>query len=193
MSGWWSTGPAAVASTSGACRGCATSTPSPTPGSRRSTDENPTALTYSWNFGNGSGSGAVATRTYTAANTYTVTLTARDEWGLTATSTQTVTIAVPAGNRPPTAVFNPPACSGLSCNVSAVGSTDPVTGDALTYRWAWGDGTPDATTAGSSHTFPADGTYTVTLTVTDGWGAATVVTRDVTVSAPPPSPQAVGA
>lgn len=160
---------------------------------RSSTDENPTALTYSWNFGNGSGSGAVATRTYTAANTYTVTLTARDEWGLTATATQDVTITVPPDNQPPTAVFNPPACSGLSCNVSAVGSTDPDTGDSLTYRWAWGDGTPDATAASSSHTFPADGTYTVTLTVTDGWGAATVVTRDVTVAAPPPSPQAVGA
>ena len=116
---------------------------------RSSTDENPTALTYSWNFGNGSGSGAVATRTYT----YTVTLTARDEWGLTATATQDVTIAVPPDNQPPTAVFNPPACSGLSCNVSAVGSTDPDTGDSLTYRWAWGEGTPDATAASSSHTF----------------------------------------
>lgn len=160
---------------------------------RGSTDENPTALTYSWNFGNGSGSGAVVTRTYTSAATYAVTLTARDEWGLTATTTQSVTIAVPAGNRPPTAVFNPPACSGLACNVSAVGSTDPDTGDSLSYRWSWGDGTPDSTTAGASHTFGVGGTYTVTLTVTDGWGTASVVTREVTVSAPPPSPRAVGA
>ena len=159
---------------------------------RGSTDENPTALTYAWNFGNGSGSGAVVTRTYTAANTYTVTLTARDEWGLTATSTQTVTITEPTGNRPPNAVLNPPACTDLSCNFSAVGSSDPDTGDSISYRWTWGDGLPDTTTSATTHAFPAAGTYTVTLTVTDGWGKATAVTRDVTVTAPP-SPQAVGA
>jgi hypothetical protein len=33
-----------------------------------------------------------------------------------------------------------------------------------------------------SHTFPA-GTWTVTLTVTDGWGKAASTTRQITVSA----------
>jgi PKD repeat protein len=152
---------------------------------RGSTDENATTLTYSWSFGNGNGSGPVATRTYTSANTYTVTLTARDEWGVTATATGTVVITEPPGNRPPSAVLNPPACAGLSCNFSAVGSKDPDTGDAITYSWNWGDGTPLSTSASGSHTFPAADTYTVTLTVTDGWGKATTVTRQVTVTAPP--------
>ncbi|TNM36346.1 PKD domain-containing protein [Nocardioides albidus] len=151
---------------------------------RGSTDENAPTLTYSWNFGNGTGSGPVPTRTYTTANTYTVVLTARDEWGVTATATQTVTITVPPDNRAPVPVLNPPACSGLSCNFSAVGSADPDTGDAITYRWDWGDGTPVTTTASSAHTFPAAGSYTVTLTVTDGWGAATATTRTVDVTAP---------
>ncbi len=151
---------------------------------RGSTDENATTLTYSWNFGNGSGSGPVPTRTYTAANTYTVTLTARDEWGATATATQTVTIVKPPGNRPPSAVLNPPACAGLSCNFSAVGSKDPDIGDSITYRWDWGDGTAVSTSTSASHAFAAAGTYTVTLTVTDGWLNATTVTRQVTVVAP---------
>ncbi len=151
---------------------------------RGSTDENQATLTYSWNFGNGSGTGPVPTRTYTSANTYTVTLTARDEWGVTATATQTVTIGVPPTNRAPVAVLNPPACSGLSCNFSAVGSNDPDTGDTITYRWVWGDGTADSTSTSPGHAFPAAGTYTVTLTVTDGWGAATTTTRSVTVAAP---------
>ncbi|MDN4161704.1 PKD domain-containing protein [Nocardioides abyssi] len=150
---------------------------------RSSTDENPTALTYSWNFGNGSGSGAVVTRTYTAANTYTVTLTARDEWGTTATTTQTVTITEPTTNQPPTPVLNTPACTNLSCNFSASGSSDPNTGDTLAYRWNWGDGTADSTSSSATHAFAAAGTYTVTLTVTDGWGKATSVTRVVTVAA----------
>ncbi|WP_207005961.1 PKD domain-containing protein [Nocardioides aromaticivorans] len=151
---------------------------------RGSTDENATALTYSWNFGNGTGSGPVATRTYTAANTYTVVLTARDEWGVTATATQTVTIAVPADNHAPTPVLNAPACAGLSCNFSAVGSADPDPGDTITYRWDWGDATPASTASSTSHTFPAAGTYTVSLTITDGWGAPATTTRVVTVATP---------
>ncbi|WP_436698934.1 PKD domain-containing protein [Nocardioides sp. BYT-33-1] len=151
---------------------------------RGSTDENATTLTYSWSFGNGSGSGPVPTRTYTAAGTYTVVLTARDEWGVTGTATQTVTITTPPTNRPPNAVLNPPACANLSCNFSAVGSADPDTGDTINYRWDWGDGTPNTTSASAAHTFPAAGTYTVTLTVTDGWGAATTVTRQVVVTTP---------
>lgn len=151
---------------------------------RGSTDENQATLTYSWAFGNGSGSGPVPTRTYTSAATYTVTLTARDEWGVTATATQTVTIAVPPDNQAPVAVLNPPACSGLTCNFSAVGSADPDTGDTITYRWVWGDGTPDSTSTSPGHAFPAAGTYTVRLTVTDGWGAVTTTEREVTVAAP---------
>lgn len=151
---------------------------------RGSTDENAATLTYSWNFGNGTGTGPLPTRTYTAAGTYTVTLTAKDEWGDTGTATQTVTITTPPGNRAPVAVLNPPACSGLVCNFSAVGSSDPDTGDAITYRWVWGDGTANSTASSVSHTFPTAGTYTVELTVTDGWGVATTTTRSVTVSTP---------
>lgn len=151
---------------------------------RSSTDESPPSLSYSWSFGNGSGSGPVPTRTYATAGTFTVVLTARDEWGVTATATQSVTIAVPAGNRAPTAVLNPPACAGLSCNFSAVGSSDPDVGDTIAYRWVWSDGTPDATVSATSHTFAAPGTYVVQLTVTDGWGVPTTVNRTVVVGAP---------
>ncbi|MFS3130710.1 PKD domain-containing protein [Nocardioides sp. Bht2] len=148
---------------------------------RGSTDENAATLTYTWNFGNGTGSGPLPTRTYTSAGTFTVTLTARDEWGATATATGTVTIVEPAGNQPPTAVFNTPACAGLSCNFSASGSTDPNTGDSISIRWNWGDGTADSTSTSPNHVFATAGTWTVTLTVTDGWGRATTTTRQVTV------------
>jgi len=40
------------------------------------------------------------------------------------------------------------------------------------------------TSSSSSHTFLADGTYTVTLTVTDGWGKAASTTRDITIGKP---------
>jgi PKD repeat protein len=151
---------------------------------RASTDENAPTLTYSWNFGNGrTGSGSVPSHTYTSANTYTVTLTVRDEYGLTGTTTRTVTITEPAGNVAPTPVINPPACAGLVCNISGVGSADPNTGDTFTYLWNFGDGTPTSTSSATSHTFPAAGAWTVTLTVTDGWGKSASATRTVNVTA----------
>jgi PKD repeat protein len=151
---------------------------------RGSTDENAPTLTYAWNFGNGrTGSGSVPSLTYTAPGTYTVTLTVRDEYGLTGTTTRTVTITEPAGNVAPTPVINPPACAALVCNISGVGSADPNTGDTFTYLWNFGDGTPTSSASAVSHTFPAAGTYTLTLTVTDGWGKSASTTRQVTVSA----------
>jgi PKD repeat protein len=151
---------------------------------RGSTDENAPTLTYAWNYGTGqgTGSGPVPKKTYTAASTYTVTLTVKDEFGLTGTTTRTVTIAEPAGNVAPTPVINPPSCAVLTCNLSAVGTADPNTGDTFTYRWNFGDGTATSTSASPAHAFPAAGTYTLTLTVTDGWGKAATVTRSVTVT-----------
>ena len=152
---------------------------------RASTDENATTLTYAWNFGNGTGTGPVIRRTYTAPATYTVTLTAKDEFGnVSPVNTQTVTIAEPADNVAPTSVISEPACSGLTCNFSSASSADPNVGDTITRTWSWGDGTPNSTTTSGAHTFPAAGIYPVTLTVTDGWGKATTVTRQVMVTAP---------
>ena len=148
-----------------------------------STDENAPTLTYTWSYGTGQGTGTGPnpTKTYTAAGTYTVTLTAKDEWGVSsAPVTTTVTIAEPAGNTVPVPVIQSPSCNGLACNFSAVGTTDNP-GDAITYAWNFGD-TANNTAAGSatSHVFTGPGTYTVTLTATDGWGKTASVTRDVT-------------
>jgi PKD repeat protein len=156
---------------------------------RGSTDENATTLTYSWNFGNGTGSGPNPKRTYTAPGSYPVTLTAKDEWGVTsAVVTKTVNITEPADNVAPNPVINLPACAGLTCNFSAVGTVDPNTGDTVTHAWDFGDPTTglenNRTGSAASHVFSAPGTYTVTLTSKDGWGKSKSVTRQVTVSAP---------
>jgi PKD repeat protein len=150
---------------------------------RTSTDENAPTLTYAWNFGNGrTGTGPVPNHTYTGPGTFTVTLTVRDEYGATGTTTGTVTITEPTGNTAPTPVINQPSCAALVCNISGVGSSDPNTGDTFTYLWEFGDGTPNSTASAMSHTFPAAGTYTLRLTVTDGWGKSASITRQVTVT-----------
>ncbi|MEO8425415.1 MAG: PKD domain-containing protein, partial [Actinomycetota bacterium] len=151
---------------------------------RSSTDETTPTLTYSWNFGNGSGSGPVPTRTYTSPNTYTVILTVRDENGLSGVTSQTVTIVEPPGNLPPVPVINLPSCAARVCNISGIGSVDPNLGDTFTYLWNFGDGTAPSTSSAPSHTFLVDGTYTLTLTTTDGWGDFASITRVVTITEP---------
>ncbi len=83
------------------------------------------------------------------------------------------------GNAAPTAAFTS-SCSGLTCSFDGTGSSDPE-GPIVSYQWNFGD-----TTAGSgvqpSHAYEQAGTYTVTLTVTDGNGATDSVSHPVTVS-----------
>ena len=74
----------------------------------------------------------------------------------------------PSVNRAPKAVLKASITGGsapLDVDFDATASTDP-NGDALTYDWNFGDGAT-ATGATAQHTFTADGTYTVTLTVAD--------------------------
>ena len=169
---------------------------------RSSTDENPTTLTYSWTYGTqGTGSGPLPTKVFTAPSPagqpFQVTLTVRDEWTLTNTSApQSVTIVEPASNVAPVPTFTQ-SCTGLSCSVSSQGTADPNvwgpanTPDTIAYSWNWGDGTALSTGASPSHTYAAAGSYTITLTTTDGWGKAASTTRNVTLTEPasnqPPS------
>ncbi len=60
-------------------------------------------------------------------------------------------------------------------------------GGTVTYRWSWGDQSPDSPGATPPHLFAWHGTYTVKLTVTDGTGASTTVSREIVVRTTPPS------
>ena len=79
---------------------------------------------------------------------------------------------VGGGNRAPTAVASANRTSGaapLPVAFSSAGSSDPE-GGALTFSWAFGDGTT-STAANPSKTYTTNGTYTATLTVRDPQGA----------------------
>ncbi|MCE3280729.1 MAG: large protein, partial [Bacteroidetes bacterium] len=88
----------------------------------------------------------------------------------------------------PTFTITNPACTrGIT-----VAKTCTTTNSSLV--WDFGDGiTISTTSAGNqTHTYAADGTYNVTLTITDALGCVKTLTRTVTVANPPAAPTAAG-
>lgn len=87
-----------------------------------------------------------------------------------------------AVNRAPSASFTATPTTGeapLLVYFDASASSDPEGGD-LDYRWDFGDGSESGGRT-TSHTFVAERTYDVTLTVTDSGGLTAVATRQVEV------------
>jgi PKD repeat protein len=82
-------------------------------------------------------------------------------------------LTISAVNDAPLAVAGPDGQSdeGATATFGAQGSLD-VDGDNLTYWWDFGDG-QTASGFGVQHAYADEGTYTVTLTVSDGFTSAT--------------------
>ena len=85
----------------------------------------------------------------------------------------------PADNVLPVASFTT-SCTDLACSFNGSGSSDSD-GSISSYSWNFGDGN-SATGSAPSHTYAADGTYSVQLTVTDNDGGTNTETNSVTVS-----------
>jgi PKD repeat protein len=135
--------------------------------------------TYAWTFGDGTtGTGANPSHIYADDGTYPVTVIVTDDDGGTATASINVTVT----NSPPTAVTISGPTSGTEGSpLSFVGSAVDVSADPITYFWSFGDG-GTATVQSPTHTYADDGTYTVTLTASDGDGGSTAVTASVVIS-----------
>ena len=90
------------------------------------------------------------------------------------------------GPFPPTAKASATPAAGmapLTVNFSSAGSSDPF-GKPLTYSWDFGDG-KTSTAANPSHSYTANGTYTVKLTVSNGTLTGMATTTVVVGSSPP--------
>ncbi|HYF80581.1 MAG TPA: PKD domain-containing protein [Symbiobacteriaceae bacterium] len=153
----------------------------------RSTDPDGAIASYLWDFGDGTSSADEnPAHTYGAPGTYPVTLTVTDADGLTDTITLLYTVLTP-----PAASFNvlnPVPLEGQGVTFTDT-STDPDGGIIVSRLWDWGDGSADTvgTTQSASHSFPDNGIYTVTLTVTDDQGQTAQTQRTVTATNAAPS------
>lgn len=145
-----------------------------------SSDPNGTIAQTDWVFGDGStASGPIASHTFAKPGTYAVTVTVTDDFGAKAVTSQNVFV-----NTPPVAAVTA-SCDSFPCTVDATGSAEPDAGDRIvSYLLDFGDGTT-ATTPTASHIYFLSGTYTITATVTDSFGATNSATTSVTVNRAP--------
>src|SRR5262249_45360293 len=125
-----------------------------------STDQYGTISEYAWSFGDGTtGSGATISHSYATSGAYSVTLTVSDGKS-TGTKFQSVSLLVAAFTS---------RCNGLTCTFDGSSSQGPVS----SYAWAFGDGRTGSGVR-PIHTYGTDGTYLVSLVVTDNIGGSSV-------------------
>jgi parallel beta-helix repeat protein len=131
-------------------------------------DPDGTVVFYRWNFGDGSSQilEENPTHIYRNSGIYTVTLTIIDNDNAVDVDITTVEIS-PTTNQKPTAniVIPSDGYSNSEIYFSSSGTSDPD-GDVLTYHWSFGDDTT-STEQNPIHVYQSEGTYLVTLEVSD--------------------------
>lgn len=117
-----------------------------------------------WDFGDGAaGRGWTASHTYRADGRRTVRVTVTDDRGATATTTTVVQVA----NEAPEAAVEAACGEGRRCSFDGAGSTDE---DGTVASWTWDVDGHRMSGRRVAHRFDEDGTYRVTLVVTDDVG-----------------------
>lgn len=135
------------------------------------------ASTYFWNFGDASTGTAVnPSHTYTTPGTYTVQLTATSSFACTNITQQIITI-----DSVPVAGFtNTTECLGFATQF-----TNTSQGSIVSWSWNFGDASPLSTLPNPSHVYASNGTFNVSLTVTNSFGCTNTINQNVIVNAVP--------
>jgi PKD repeat protein len=130
-----------------------------------STGGRPTS--WSWDFGDGTTSTQQnPSHTYASAGAYTVTLTAKNAYGA---DSETKAGFVTAGASP-NAEFT--ADQRIGAAPLTVKFADLSTGSPMSWKWDFGDGAT-STEQNPTHVYKVEGTYDVSLTVTNSYGSDT--------------------
>jgi len=136
---------------------------------------------YFWDFGDGlNGSGVTVSHSYVDDGGFTVTLTVTDDDGAFDSVSALKTVL----NRVPVASFTESATTayvGESISFNASASYDPD-GYIVSYFWDFDDGF-NATGVVVNHSYLSNGSFTVTLTVTDDDGGLDYAQSTITIGA----------
>ncbi|MEM8908083.1 MAG: PKD domain-containing protein [Bacteroidota bacterium] len=150
-----------------------------------------TVLNHAWDFGDGTvlNGSANEQHTYSSNGTYTVTVTVTYQTGsgevCTATISTTVTITDCSSCDDCINLFGIEILSIDQCMADFVANYNfndcgPVT--VLNHAWDFGDGTTLNGGVNEKHTYSANGTYTVTVTVTYQTGSGEICTATISTT-----------
>ena len=144
-------------------------------------------LSWTWDFGdltstiNNTSTVQNPAHLFSAAGTYSISLLVQNSQGCTDTVSKTIVIA----DLPAVDFILADSCLSEAVQF-AVDPTVTVLADIADYYWEFGDGNT-STEQNPSHTYEVDGTYTVTLTVTDLNTCSNSTSKELTLNPLPNS------
>ncbi len=139
--------------------------------------------TYSWEFMDQGATSSIADPVYifTTPGQYSVLLSVTDTNGQINTDTVLITVTAEEEDLPPVVVAEATPVSGTApLTVQFSGSNSYDDSEITAYLWDFQDGTTSVE-INPVHIYGTEGTYNVTLTVTDDTGNASVATISITV------------
>ena len=144
---------------------------------------------YDWNFGDGSTTTTrvpTVVKTFSTAGTYVVTVTVTDDMGQTGSNSLSVNVGGGIVFPQPPFTVSPAAPQPSQVISFNAGGVSTLAGATITqYDWDFGDGqTATGAVPTATHSYAAEGTYVVRLTVTDSSGRTGTATASVTVDTP---------
>ncbi|MFC1664395.1 PKD domain-containing protein, partial [Pseudomonadota bacterium] len=144
---------------------------------------------YLWKFSGGNKSnletksGVKVKRTYKQAGTHQIELTITDDDGVAASITKQIIVKAP--NRPPLAKLKATPVIGPAPLKVSFDASDSRDADGQIKRFGWDLGDKAKSKQPRlTHTFAKQGTYTVSLTVTDNDGAKKSINQQIIVESP---------
>lgn len=136
------------------------------------------AATYTWNLGNGNITSSIPNpvTTYTAPGTYTAMLTVEDN--LTCNKIDRTRVLITVLPKPSVSftVNHTPCSNTITAALTSTGSLG-----SSPYTWNFGDGSPVSNVSSPTYTYPGNGTYTVSLTITGSTGCKEVKTNTISI------------
>ncbi len=147
------------------------------------------SLSVSWDFGDGAiATGTSASHSFDDDGSYTVTVTVCDDSSDCDTSSSVVAI----GNADPVVDSVSVAASADEAEAVVLSAVATDAGDdTLVYTWDFGDGDTDIGDS-VSHAWADQGTYAITLTVTDGDGGSDAASSVIDIANVAPSIDSLG-
>jgi gliding motility-associated-like protein len=136
-------------------------------------------VSWQWDFGDGSplNNSQNPSHTYATAGTFPVTIVTQNLFGCTDSITNNVTVyPLPVANYVADTV-----CQGAPSTFTDASSF------AVGWNWNFGDATPNSAVASPTHSYAAQGTYTVTLVVFNAQGCSDTIAQTVIVRPNPVS------